>query len=183
MGAVSTIEVKKSAKRAEVKIGGVVTALQLRNTKKGDRYANFVLEDYLGTVESIAWPDVYQQIASIIVADEPVVVSGRADVSDERCTLIVNKLESLVALRDRTATQGVLSFAHSDPVEQRIRELQRLFGKYTGNCPIKVNLEVEGDSVSMVLRDVKQAPICVSPSEKLCEEVEQLFGRPVLSFI
>ena len=88
LGALSTADVK-TQKRAEVRVGGVITALKLKNTKKGDRYATFSLEDWLGTVESIVWPDTYLKVAHLIVADDPVLVSGRADVTEERCALIV----------------------------------------------------------------------------------------------
>ena len=44
---------KEKAQPGEIKMGGVVSALKLRNTKKGDRYANFNLEDKTGFIEVI----------------------------------------------------------------------------------------------------------------------------------
>src|SRR5262249_35075617 len=52
MGAISTTDAKGSSRQSEVRIGGVVTALKLKNTKKGDRYATFSLEDWLGSIEA-----------------------------------------------------------------------------------------------------------------------------------
>jgi hypothetical protein len=46
-----------------------------------------------------------------------------------------------------------------------------------------VRLKLETGEVSVVLRDSRNSPVCVLPSEALCEEVEQLFGRPVLTFM
>jgi DNA polymerase-3 subunit alpha len=181
LGALSTTDVR-TQRRSEVRVGGVITALKLKNTKKGDRYATFSLEDWLGTIESIVWPDTYTKIAHLIVADDPVLVSGRADVTEERCALIVEKMESLIELRDKSATQGFLSIAMSDDVEKSLVAVQGIFQRHTGNCPVKVRLQLDEGDVSVVLRDSRNAPICVVPSEALCEEIEQLFGRPVLSF-
>lgn len=182
LGALSTADVKvKKAK--EVRVGGVITALKLKNTKKGDRYASFALEDWLGTIDSLVWPDTYRKIQHLIVPDEPVMVSGRADVTEERCVLVIDKMESLIQLRDRSATQGFLMLTANDDIEQRMPAVQTIFRKYTGSCPVKVRLQLDDGEVSIVLRDSANSPVCVGPSEALCEEVEQLFGRPVLTFM
>ena len=182
LGALSTADVKlKKAK--EVRVGGVITALKLKNTKKGDRYASFALEDWLGTIDSLVWPDTYKKIQHLIVPDEPVMVSGRADVTEERCVLVIDKMESLIQLRDRSATQGFLMLTGRDDIEQRMPAVQSIFRKYTGSCPVKVRLQLDDGEVSIVLRDSANSPVCVGPSEALCEEVEQLFGRPVLTFM
>lgn len=183
MGLIHTVDVRGKGRSSEVRVGGVVTALKLKNTKKGDRYATFVLEDYLGTIESIVWPDVYRNVAQVLAADDPVICTGRPDVSEERCTLIVNKLESLTGLRDRSATQGLLVLLENDKLEERLDPLLTLFRRHAGNCPIKVKIEIEGAEVSVALKDRGQSTISVVPSEALCDEVEQIFGRPVLSFI
>ncbi len=182
LGAVTTSDVKTKGIK-EVRIGGVITALKLKNTKKGDRYASFALEDWLGTIDSLVWPDTYRQVQTLIAADEPVLITGRADVTPERCSLIVDTMESLIQLRDRNATQGFLLLHSADNFETQLPRVQSIFEKHSGTCPIKVRLKLESGDVSIVLRDVRNTPVCVLPSEALCEEVEQLFGRPVLTFM
>ncbi len=183
LSALSTQEFKSRQSGSTVRVAGVVTALRLRNTKKGDRYASFVLEDSLGTIETLAWPDVYRKISHLIVADDPVIVTGRADITEERAVLIVDDMNSLISMRDKSATQGMLLLKEEDDFEGRLDKLVTVFKRYSGTCPVKVRLEVSGAEVSIPLRDRAQSPVCVLPSEKLCDEVEQLFGRPVLSFM
>lgn len=182
LGALSTTDVKTKGIK-EVRVGGVITSLKLKNTKKGDRYASFALEDWAGTIDSIVWPDTYKHIQALIVADDPVIVSGRADVTPERCSLIIDKMESLIALRDRNATQGFLLLNGQDNFESKLPSVQTIFQRHTGSCPVKVRLKLDTGEVSIVLRDAGNTPVCVLPSEALCEEVEQLFGRPVLTFM
>lgn len=182
LGAIPTSSLKHQ-KRTEVRVGGVITALKLKNTKKGDRYATFSLEDWIGTIEAIVWPDVYREVASVIVADDPVLVTGRADVSEERANLIVEKIESLIALRDKNATQGFLLLGENDDIEGHLPRLQGVFQKHPGTCPVKVKLVLKTGEVSVVLRDGGNAPVCVMPSESLCDEVEQIVGRPAMAFM
>ena len=60
----------KLASPGEVKLGGVVSALKLKNTKKGERYGNFNLEDKTGFIEVIVWPDVYKKCMDLLGSDE-----------------------------------------------------------------------------------------------------------------
>ena len=182
LGAVTTADVKSKAIK-EVRIGGVITALKLKNTKKGDRYASFALEDWLGTIDSLVWPDTYRQVQSLIAADEPVLITGRAEVTPERCSLVVDTMESLIKLRDRNATQGFLLLHDKDNFEAKLPTVQSIFERHSGTCPVKVRLKLASGEVSIVLRDGSNSPVCVLPSEALCEEVEQIFGRPVLTFM
>lgn len=181
-GASSTAAVKAGGKQSSVRLAGVVTALKQKNTKKGDRYASFILEDWLGTLEALIWPDTYKKVMHFLAAEDPVMVSGKLDVSEERCTLIVDKMESLITLRDKSATQGLISLGEKDQIENHIDQLLEIFKMHSGPCPVKVKLSTPDAEVFVVLRDKKDVPVSVVPSELLCDSVEQIFGRPVLSF-
>ncbi|NLF26168.1 MAG: DNA polymerase III subunit alpha [Deltaproteobacteria bacterium] len=183
LGVTTTLDLRAYAGESDIKVGGVVTALKLRNTKKGQRYASFVLEDWCGTVEAIAWPDVYSQYVQILTCEDPIVATGRLDLSAERCVLIISKIEALLEMRDRSATQGVMVFGGDDRFEDHVDELVEVLRRHAGNCPIKVYLRLDGQEISLALKGQDNVPVCVLPSEELCDQVEQLFGKPVLSFI
>src|SRR5207245_3187797 len=78
--------------RPRVKLGGVIHSLRLKNSKKGDRYATFVLEDKEGVVEVIAWPDTYRRHEAELQGGAPVVVAGGLEISDERCQVIADEV-------------------------------------------------------------------------------------------
>jgi DNA polymerase-3 subunit alpha len=85
-------ELKEKAAAGDVKMGGVVSALKLRNTKKGDRYGSFNLEDKSGFVEVVAWPDVYRKSVELLNADDPIFVKGRMEVGEERMQIFANEI-------------------------------------------------------------------------------------------
>ena len=180
---VSTPNIKKCENGSKIRVGGVVTALKLKNTKKGDRYATFTLEDWQGTVEALVWPDTYQKIAHLIVADDPVLVSGKADVTDERCSLIIDSMESLIELRDKSASEGVLVVNGESQIEPKVEQLHKIFKLHMGRCPVKARAKTDVGEVFIELKYDEQDPVMVDPSEELCDKVEQIFGRPVLFFV
>ncbi len=181
LGLANTDDLRAQTKPGKVKTGGVVTSLKLKNTKKGDRYATFVLEDWLGTMETIVWPDTYSKISSLLVGEDPVVVTGRLDVTEERRVLIAESLESLLTIRDRSATVALMELKGNECGEEALKKLQDLTKKYPGACPVKIR--VDEVPYPLQLKDSQNSPICVAASEVLCEQVEQLFGRPVMSFV
>jgi len=88
-------ELKEKAAAGDVKITGVVSALKLRNTKKGDRYGSFNLEDKSGFVEVVAWPDVYRKSVELLNADDPIFVKGRMEVGEDRMQIFANEITPL----------------------------------------------------------------------------------------
>jgi DNA polymerase III subunit alpha len=120
-GAIS--DLKEKASPGDVKIGGVVSALKLRNTKKGDRYGSFNVEDKSGFIEVIAWPDVYKKCADVLGADDPIFLKGRLEVGEERIQIIANEITALaeVAAKGR-ADSGEKPNGKSDPVHLYICE-------------------------------------------------------------
>ena len=153
--------------------------LKLKNTKKGDRYATFVLEDMLDTIEVIVWPDTYLKVHQLLSGEDPVLVSGRLDVSDERVTLVANSIESAITMRDRTAKEAIVKIRAERASPERLGELKRLLSGHRGECPVKVVLQLPEHSETVISLPPE---LKVEPSERLCNQVEALFGEPVMTF-
>src|SRR4029453_81716 len=67
----------------EATIGGIVTALRLLKTKKGDRMATFVLEDLEGGAEVLVFPEAYKKAAARLAEDVVGLVKARAEGVEE----------------------------------------------------------------------------------------------------
>lgn len=181
LGAKNTGDLSNIEQTCQVKVGGVVTALRLKNTKKGDRYATFGLEDWCGTVETIVWPRLYTECASQIVANDPILITGKLDVNEQRRTLIAEKVESVLSTRDKSASMAIMEIKANECSEDFFKRLEPIFKKHNGTCPVLVS--VEEVKMSVQLKNEYSQPICVRPSEILCEEIEEIVGRPVFTFM
>ena len=89
------VALKERAQSGEFRLGGVVSALRLRNTKKGDRYGSFNLEDKTGFIEVIVWPEAYKKCAELLGADDPIYVKGKMEVGEDRVQVIANEVTAL----------------------------------------------------------------------------------------
>lgn len=189
-GAISAL--KEKAQPGEVKIGGVVSSLKLRNTKKGDRYANFNLEDKTGFIEVIAWPDTYKKSAELLGADDPIFVKGRLEVGEERMQVIANEVilltEAAKGQKNGHANGNGKSNGNSEKVHLYVREsevsadelvrLRDTLLDYPGQATVFLHLLAPTNGET-IIELPEQVRIALSP--KLAETVERLFG-PRVSF-
>jgi DNA polymerase-3 subunit alpha len=65
--------------RGQIRLGGVITALNRKFTKRGDQMATFTLEDLDSSVEVVVFPRTLAEVDELLVSDTVVVVTGRVD--------------------------------------------------------------------------------------------------------
>src|SRR5258706_11321579 len=60
-------------------VGGVVTSLQRKYTKRGDLMAVFVLEDLQAVIEVMVFPKTMMEVGPLLADDAVICVNGRLD--------------------------------------------------------------------------------------------------------
>ncbi len=110
----TTVEAAELKHRAEVMLGGMLSAIKFAHTKNPkpgspSRYAMFDLEDTEGMIRCIVWPDQFVNYEELIKPDAIVVVRGAVDKrpGSEEANLIVNEIIPLEDLASRY-TRGVM---------------------------------------------------------------------------
>jgi DNA polymerase III subunit alpha len=179
---------KEKAQAGEVKAGGVVSALKLRNTKKGDRYANFNLEDKTGFIEVIVWPDTYKKSADLLGADDPIFVKGRLEVGEERIQIIANEITPLAEATKKNAhvngngkTNGNGEKVHLYVRETEVSadELVRLRDTlldYPGPATVYLHMLAAADDETVIELPEQ---VRIASSAELTNAVERLFGSRI----
>ncbi len=188
----TTAGLKESPPNGEVKVAGVVTALKLRNTKKGERYAGFNLEDKTGFIEVIIWPDLYRRSMKAIASDDAILIKGKLDVGEERIQLIGNDVIPMAEVYHRIRSSSLpeatdkkkamdtteLHFYARAP-EVTTLELNRLhdiFQNHRGACTVYLHLSNanRGETVIELPENLR-----IEPSEELLETVDRSFGKRI----
>ena len=66
-----------------VDLGGILTEVKEKATKKGDYMAFATLEDMTGQIECLVFPRVFEKYRNLLNTDEAVVISGRISVRED----------------------------------------------------------------------------------------------------
>ena len=181
--------IKEKPVSGEVKLGGVVSALKLRNTKKGDRYGSFNLEDKTGFLEVIAWPETYKKSMAFLGSDAPIFVKGRLEVGEDRMQIIASEI---VPLSEAVSNIRALSNGngHRNGISERVHlyvreseilaeEMVQLRGALLncpGSCTVILHIVANGNSETLIeLPD----QIRVASGPELVDIVSSLFGARV----
>jgi DNA polymerase III subunit alpha len=177
---------KEKALSGDVRIGGVVSALRLRNTKKGDRYGSFNLEDKSGFIEVITWPETYKRCADLLAADDPIYVKGKMEVGEERIQVIANEVTALADAAKNpknTVTNGAAEkidlYVREDEVSSdELIRLRDTLLDFPGRHTVFLHLRApaNGETVIELPEQVR-----IAPSSELEDVVGKLFG-PRVSF-
>jgi DNA polymerase-3 subunit alpha len=164
----------QAAAGGEVTVGGIVTALRLIRTKKGDRMASFLLEDLEGSVETLVFPEAYKKAAGRLADDQVVLVKARAEIQDDgRAKLLASEvlpLDQAKLAEARHVTVRVPVAAWDREKGERLRDI---LAAHRGDCPVTLELVRPGSWAAAV---VPSARYRVRPDPAMRDEVEALLG-------
>ncbi len=119
------------------KVGGVVTAVDRRTTRRGEQMATFTLEDRTGLVEVTVFPRTIESVEQYLVNEETVVVTGRLDKTEDAVKLVCIEMSSL-----RDELGGFLRL--QVPVEglstERLASLKDLIVTNSGHTRVEIQI-------------------------------------------
>ncbi len=126
---------------ATVHLGGVVTGLTRKFTKKGDQMAVFVLEDLESQIEVTLFPRTLIEHGHKLADDLVVAVRGRLDRRDEsRMQLICQGVDVLTGLQSGPAVPITLRIPPTSLDELKIQRLKRILRDHPGDSVVMVDL-------------------------------------------
>ncbi len=174
----TTATLAEQAEKPEIAIGGIVGALRLIKTRKGDRMASFLLEDLEGGVEALVFPETYKKVASRLADDEVVLVKARAEVLEEgKCRLLVADVMPLELAKLTDARYVTIRVPLETWDRGKGERLRDILESHRGDCPVTLEL-VRCGEFAVALQP--NAYYRVRPDAGLRDEVESLLGRGAL---
>ena len=158
----TTAGAAKLEHRADVMLGGLVSAIAVKHTKRADpgrptRYAMFDLEDAEDLIRCICWPEQFATYEELIKPDAIVVVRGVVDKrpgSDE-ANLIISEIIPLADLSSRFTRGIVISVSEERHGPQKLQQLHEILRGYPGKAELQLDiLLADGSKVNMNCSDL-----------------------------
>ncbi len=152
-------------------VGGIVTNLQRKWTKRGDLMAVFVLEDLQSSIEVMVFPKTMQAYGHLLDDDAVVIVKARVDGRDDQPKLMATELDRFEPIVDG-APPVRISVAPTSLSEEKLAELKTLLAEHPGESQVYLHLGEQ------VLRLPPQ--FCVEHTTGLAAELRVLLGADAL---
>ena len=169
----------RDAREGELRtVGGIVTALARKYTKKGDLMATFVLEDLGAALEVMVFPKTMADHGHLLEDDAIVCVKGRLDRRDDQPKIVAMELT-----RPEISLDGAppvrLRTALAKLSDDRVDKLTDVLRRHPGESPVFVHLERpdHGPAVSPTTSE-STPPTASSPSCASCSDPTASAERP-----
>ncbi len=161
------------ADKSTVKIACMVEELKMKRTKRGDRMAVLTVEDLTGSTELIVFPDVFERTSGLLKGEEPLFVTGTAEISESSSKIIAQEITSLDSLRQETIKAVRLRLHESILTKELLGELQNLVFRYPGKSRLVFRVEMaRGGAVTITAH----THFNILPCEEFLDEVQGLVG-------
>lgn len=126
----------------DVRLAGIISKVQINYTRGGKPMAFFTLEDLLGSVEVVVFPNVYEKYIDRLVQNAVVAVSGRAAFrEDEDGKLLAN---SIKFYGDMNSPSQELWLKRKYATSISDGDISRLLREYPGSVPVILFEEESG---------------------------------------
>jgi DNA polymerase III subunit alpha len=169
--AVGSVELPNLNTGSRVTCGGIISDLQMRTTKKGDKFALLRLEDEAGGTKCVLWPETYRKHSALLQNDLAVVIIGRLELSEDNPpTIIVDQVQSIDAA-SRVNEFLVLRTPPGDDFPALCDHILGLLSANPGDCDVA--LEALTDNGTIVRVKANQA-LRVKRSSELEEALKKL---------
>ena len=148
-------------------IGGLISEMSVKLTKKNQNMAFITLEDLRGTVEVVVFPRQYATYQSLLREDAKVFIKGTTQISEEESKVICNQIISFEDSRQELWVQ----FADKEAFFKEEDALKGILTSYPGKNPVVIYCKTER-AVNRLGRDYM-----VSGDENLLFDLEKRYGK------
>ena len=148
-------------------IGGLISEMSVKLTKKNQNMAFITLEDLRGTVEVVVFPRQYATYQSLLREDAKVFIKGTTQISEEESKVICNQIISFEDSRQELWVQ----FADKEAFFKEEDALKGILTSYPCKNPVVIYCKTER-AVNRLGRDYM-----VSGDENLLFDLEKRYGK------
>ena len=166
-----------------VDLGGILTEVKEKATKKGDYMAFVTLEDMTGQIESLVFPRVFEKYRPLLNEDAAVVISGKISVrEDEAPKLLAERVTRLAewakqghtAAEERQTEQSTLTDAQLAAKAEKKLFLRLERGRMES---VTAMLALSSGNVPVYMHIPEEKITLLAPKEQWCDAGEECMQR------
>ena len=159
---------------------GIITNIRVLKSKKGDFYAQGALEDMVGSVEMIVFPDAYRKLQDKVKLEVPVLIRGGLRIEEGvNPKLLANDIVPLAEAKVPLPRSLRIRVPLETADESVVDELHALCAERKGEAKVLFDVERQGDF--MVVMEAEGYNVL--PDRIFVSRVEALCGRGAVRVI
>ena len=159
--------------KASIQLGGLISGIRKLLDKKNRQMAFITLESLNGTVEVLAFSDVFEKFREYIEMDKPVFVHGKVSSrGGDDGKILAEEICPLDGYMDKNSKKVHIRLPDLNLGDKQLSEIKALSEKYPGECNLIIHIEISED-----LSKVVRSKLKVSPRKKYISELKKIIGE------
>jgi len=178
---VETISAMKNGTgRDEIKTAGMISNVRPLKSKKGDMYAQAVLEDMTGAIEAIVFPEAFKRLQGILKQEIPMLVHCSVRVEEgANPKIAINQLIPLEEAQPKLPRSIRIRIPLDTATSTTVDALHAICQDRKGEAKLMFSVDRPGDF--MVVMEPAGYNVC--PDRSFITRVEELFGHGSVQII
>ena len=169
-----------TGKDETITTAGIITSIRVLKSKRGDFYAQGALEDMLGSVEMLVFPDAYRKLQDKVKLEVPVLIRGGVRIEEgANPKLTVSDISPLEDVKVPLPRSLRIRIPLETSSELTVDALYTLCTERKGEAKVLFDVERQGDF--MVVMEAEGYN--VEPDRNFIARVEELCGRGAVRVI
>jgi DNA polymerase-3 subunit alpha len=165
---------KSTAKDENITTAGLISGLRVAKSRRGDLWAQASLEDMLGKVELLVFPEAYKKLAEKVKLEVPVLIRGGVRIEEgANPKVTANEIIPLDEARVPLPKALRIRIPLGNATDSTVDALHALCSERKGEAKVLFDVEREGDF--MVVMEAEGYN--VMPDRNFLGRVEELCGR------
>jgi DNA polymerase-3 subunit alpha len=151
-----------------VKLAGMISGLQVRTSKRGNRFAQFRFEDKSGGLKGVLLGDNFNKLSHLLVDDGLFIAEGNLKVEEGGATFMINELRSLYEAEAMQARMIDVTVPEAKLEPQFLEDLYRLLERERGHCGVSLSISAGPAKVQLTAGELN-----IAPSRQLQKDLEE----------
>jgi DNA polymerase-3 subunit alpha len=165
--------------KRDMTLAGMITGRKNIMTKKGDRMCFATLEDLSGKIECIVFPKTFVEYEDLLETDEPLILTGQVNLSEEPRKFFPGKIYKLKEQADERVSHVRINVKMEKLTPQRLERCRQILLSYRGSVPTHFIFEGSEGKARMPLGD----DFLVNPTPQMAAKVNEVFESNTVRFI
>jgi DNA polymerase III subunit alpha len=165
--------------KREFTLSGMITGRKNILTKKGDRMCFATLEDLSGKIECIVFPKTFLEFEELINTDEPMIMTGMVNLSEDPKKFFPNKMQLLKDEAEERVTGVRINVKMEKLNPHNLERFKQVILSYRGSVPTHVIFESFDGRARLPLG----VDFRVNPTPQMAAKINEVFQSNAVQFI
>lgn len=160
--------------KSRVTVGGIITTVTRKFTKRGDQMAFLTLEDLVGTVEIVVFPREFDKYREILMEGRKIFITGEADIQENAPGKVkASEIKEFV----QVPSELWIAFKDKEAYIAGEQKLISLLSENKGNDRVMIALAKERQ------RKMMPAQYRVDANKNFVEKLKEIYGEDLVKLL